>query len=415
MTFLPSLTMKNLFRYTRRTLITSGAIAFGIMMFILMDSLLGGIKEDSERNLIWYETGSAAFFHPEYWEDHELMPVDRLVEDPDTVVELMAAEGIPAVPRIDFAADMIVYQDPFPEYGNIQVRCIGIDPQRDGDVFRLENDVVDGRYLKPGEEGVMIGQWLARDLGAEVGYPVTLVTRTMDGYFQTMDLDIVGILLSDNPIVNRYGMYIPLDTVRYALDMNGFATGVYTSLPRGKGEAAGIAAMEKAAGPLGLDVLDWRIMGKDFVDLAEAKSEGSRTILFLVFLIAAVGISNTILMSIMERVREIGMMRALGMKRRQLRRMFLMEAAGIGFFGALGGVVLAAVVNIFMVNKGIDYTSIMEKGDMGYRVAGIVYGAWYPHTFVTAFVVGLVMALFIAWFPTRRALKLEIPTCLRFI
>ncbi len=407
--------MKNLFRYTRRTLITSGAIAFGIMMFILMDSLLGGIKEDSERNLIWYETGSAAFFHPDYWADHYLLPVDRPVEDPDSLILEMEKAGIPAVPRIEFAADMMVYQDPFPEYGNIQVKCIGIDPQQDDQVFRMKQTVVDGRYLEPGEEGILMGQWMANDLGARVGYPVTLVTRTMDGYFQTMDLEIVGILLSDNPIVNRYGIYIPLDTVRYALDMNGYATGIYTALPRGKGEAEGLARMKEAAGPLGLDVLDWRVMGKDFVALAEAKSQGSSTILFLVFLIAAVGISNTILMSIMERVRELGMMRALGMKNRQIRRMFLMESAGIGFFGALGGVIAGALINIPMVSRGIDYSSMMEKGDMGYRVAGMVYGAWYPETFVTAFIVGLVIALLVAWFPTRRALKLEIPDCLRFI
>ena len=326
MTFLLSLAMKNLFRYTRRTMITSAAIAFGIMIFLLMDSLLGGIREDSERNLIWYETGSAAFFHPEYWEDHALMPVDRPVEDPESLILQMEEAGIPAVSRIEFAADMIVYQDPFPEYGNVQVKAIGIDPERDDRVFRLKQTVVDGRYLKPDEEGVLIGEWLARDLGAEVGFPLTLVTRTMDGYFQTLDLEIVGILLSDNPVVNRYGLYIPLDTVRYALDMNGYATGVYTSLPRGKGEAGGVARMKETADPLGLEVLDWRVMGKDFIALAEAKSQGSSTILFLVFLIAAVGISNTILMSIMERVRELGMMRALGMKNTQIRRMFLMES-----------------------------------------------------------------------------------------
>ena len=415
MTFLPSLALKNLFRYARRTLITSAAIAFGIMIFILMDSLLVGIAKESERNLIWYETGSAAFFHPEYWEDHQMKPVDRPVADPAFLVEKMEKAGIPAVPRIDFAADMIVYQDPFPEYGNIQVQVTGIDPLTDDRVFDLKKTVLKGRYLDGKEEGILMGQWLANDLGADIGYTVTFVTRTMDGYYQTMDMEIVGILLSDNPVINRYGIYAPLDVVRDALDMNGFATGVYTSLPMGKGEAAGIEKMKALGEPMGLDVLDWRIMGADFVALAEAKAQGSSTILFLVFLIAAVGISNTILMSIMERVRELGMMRALGMKDRQIRRMFLMEAGGIGFFGSLGGVVLGSLVNIFLVNRGIDYSSFMEQGDMGYRFAGIAYGIWNPGTFVTAFVVGVFMALIVAWLPTRRALKLEIPVCLRYI
>ena len=119
-------------------------------------------------------------------------------------------------------------------------------------------------------------------------------------------------------------------------------------------------------------------------------------------------------MSVFERIRELGMMRAMGMKNRSIRSLFLMEAAGIGFIGSLGGVLLGAIVNLFLVNKGIDYSETMESGDMGYRISAIAYGTWDPSTFVTAFVIGTVMAILVAWLPTRRALKLDIPVCLRY-
>lgn len=414
MTFLPKMAMKNLFRYGRRTIITASAIAFGIMCFILIDSLLKGLDEDSQRNLIWYETGSAGFFNPEYWEDREMLPLDRPVSDVESLLDELNSRGIKASARIDFAGDMIIYKDPYPEDGNLQVKLTGIDVERDSEVFRLKDNVARGRYLEPGEDGVMMGQWLAKDLGADVGYPLTIVTRTMDGYFQTLDLEIVAILESDNPIVNRYGMYVPLDTARYALDMDDYATGVYVSLPRGEREKELLMELAPLADEQGLDLLDWRILGADFVDLAEAKRSGSSSVLFLVFLIAAVGISNTILMSVFERIRELGMMRAMGMKNRSIRSLFLMEAAGIGFFGSLGGVLLGALVNLFLVNKGIDYSETMESGDMGYRISAIAYGTWDPSTFITAFVIGTLMAILVAWLPTRRALKLDIPVCLRY-
>ncbi|MDC7233981.1 MAG: FtsX-like permease family protein [Spirochaetales bacterium] len=414
MTFLPRMAVKNLFRYGRRTIITASAIAFGIMCFILIDSLLKGLDEDSQRNLIWYETGSAGFFHPEYWEDRAMLPLDRPVDSSENLVAQLRARNVKAVSRIDFAGDMIVYKDPFPEDGNLQVKVTGIDVEHDSDVFRLKDNVASGRYLEAGEDGVLMGQWLAKDLGAEVGYPLTIVTRTFDGYFQTMDLEIVGILESDNPVVNRYGMYVPLDTVRYALDMDDYATGVYVSLPRDSREAAMLAELQPLAADAGLDLLDWRILGADYVDLAAAKRSGSSSVLFLVFLIAAVGISNTILMSVFERIRELGMMRAMGMKNKSIRNLFLMEAAGIGFTGSLGGVILGALVNLFLVNKGIDYSETMESGDMGYRISAIAYGTWDPTTFITAFVIGTVMAVLVAWLPTRRALKLDIPVCLRY-
>jgi len=415
MTFLPGMALKNLFRYGRRTMITVSAISIGIMAFILMDSALKGINNDSERNLIWYETGSAAFFDKGYWEDHDYLPLDRPVEQADELISELGRLNIGATARIEFGGDLIVYKDPFPEDGNLQVRLTAIDVEHDGDVFRLKDNVAQGRYLEPGEEGLLMGQWLAKDLNAQVGYEVTIVTRTMDGFYQTMDLEIVGILESDNPIVNRYGMYVPLDTARAALDMDNMATGIYITLPGGKQETALLDELTPLADSRGLSLLDWRILGADFIALAEAKKSGSSTILFLVFLIAAVGVSNTILMSIFERVRELGMMRAMGMKDRSVRFMFLTEAACIGLLGSLGGIVLGAVINIPLVNHGINFSGLMEQADMGYRISGIMYGTWDPSTFLTAFVIGFIMAVLVAWLPTRRALKLEIPVCLRFL
>ncbi len=414
MTFLPLMAFKNLFRYGRRTLITSAAIAVGIMAFILMDSLLIGLEQDSERNLIRYETGSAALFHPGYWDEREYLPLDLHVERAGEIEAELRGRGVPAVSRIDFSGDLIVYRDPFPEDGSMQVRLTGIDVKRDSDVFGLKENVAGGRWLESGEEAVLMGQWLAKDLGAQVGYELTIVTRTEGGYFQTMDLEIAGILESENPMVNRYGLYLPLDTVRDALEMEDRATGVYVSLPRGRREAAGLEKLGDFAAAQDLELLDWRIQGADFVDLARAKSSGSKVVLVLVFLIAAVGISNTVLMSIFERVRELGMMRALGMSDCAVRRLFLMESAGIGLIGSAAGLILGALANIPLVLKGIDYSEMMESGDMGYRISTIVYGAWVPGSFIIAFVIGLLMTVLVAWFPTRRALKLEIPLCLRF-
>jgi len=415
MAFLPSLAVKNLFRYGRRTLITASAISIGIMAFILMDSALKGINKDSERNLIWYETGSAAFFSPGYWEDHDYLPLDNPVGDAGGLIKELNDRQIDATARIEFGGDLIVYKDPFPEDGNLQVRLTAIDVNHDDDVFRLKNNVSQGRYLEPGEDGLLMGQWLARDLNAQVGFEVTVITRTIDGFYQTMDLEIVGILQSDNPVVNRYGMYIPLDTAREALDMENMATGVYISLPGGDRETALLNELTPLATGKGLTLLDWRVLGADFLSLAEAKKSGSSTILFLVFLIAAVGISNTILMSIFERVRELGMMRALGMNDRAVRFMFLLEAGCIGLLGSLGGVVLGALVNIPLVKHGIDFSGLMEQADMGYRISGVMYGTWDSSTFITAFVIGLIMAVLVAWLPTRRALRLDIPVCLRFV
>jgi len=136
-------------------------------------------------------------------------------------------------------------------------------------------------------------------------------------------------------------------------------------------------------------------------------------ILFLIFIIAAVGISNTMLMAIFERIRELGMMRSLGMADRNIRIAFMIEAAGIGFVGSLIGIVLGIGATYFIVEKGIDFTFMMRDMDMGYRIQGLFRGEWNPMTMIKAFFAGILISSLVAYFPTKRALKMDIPSCLR--
>jgi ABC-type lipoprotein release transport system permease subunit len=163
----------------------------------------------------------------------------------------------------------------------------------------------------------------------------------------------------------------------------------------------------------GIELYSWEQVGSDFVALAAAKDSGTQMILFLVFIIAAIGISNTMLMAVYERNQEVGMLRAMGMYDREIRLTFLFEAAGIGFLGAVIGVVLGAFANYFLVEYGINFGFLMRDLDMGYRITSIAYGYWSPKTFITAFFIGIFLTMLVAVLPTRRFLKKEITDCLR--
>jgi ABC-type lipoprotein release transport system permease subunit len=450
MKMLAGLAWKNLSRYRRRTLITATALAVGLALFIYVDSLLAGIDQESQRNLIWYETGSASIMTTEYFEDRELLPLDAALEAPGELLAELGRRGINAAPRTTFQGELIVYQDPYPADGSMVTQVHAIDPARDPQVFRLPDTVAAGRYLQPGENGVLLGSWLAEDLGAEVGYPMTVVTKTRDGFYQTMDLEVVGILEVPNPVINRTGVFVPLDTADEYLQMRGAVTEIAISLPlqqnaqavadqleeelsaaggRADGGAEGSArggaepeafAPGAAGGPAdggadsgGLVVKSWQELVPGFVALTEQKSVGTGVILFLVFVIAAVGISNTMLMSVYERVREIGMLRAIGMGDRRIRQLFLLEAGGIGLLGALLGVALGAALTALMVYVGIDYSWLVRDMDIGYRVLGVMRGAWNPGTMVTAALISVVLTVAVAWVPTRRAIGMNIPDALR--
>lgn len=416
MKFIITLSWKNLTRYTRRTIITALSISIGIMMFILVDSLLTGAEKDSERNLIAYETASAQIVTRKYWDDRENLSLKDSIQKPDEVISFLEKRGIPATPRISFPGEIIVYKNPYPEDGNLQVKIDAIDPERDPKVFKLKDRITEGRWLKPEEHGLLMGKWMAEDIGAKVGYPITIFTKTRDGAYQTLDLTITGLINSENPIVNRYGLYIPIDIADEMLYMNGSASAIFLLFKSTKNFDSRLLTLSKEISSKfpDLTVVSWKELAEDYVALAETKRGGSSIILLFLFVIAAVGISNTMLMAIYERTREIGMMRAMGMKERSIGLLFIFESAIIGAVGSLVGIILSIPFVYLLVNHGINYGWLTRDFDIGYRITSIFYGAWNPTTFFKAFFMGTIIAVIVALFPVRRAFKKSIVDCLCF-
>jgi ABC-type lipoprotein release transport system permease subunit len=419
MRFLISLAFRNLTRYTKRTVITASAIAFGLGLFIVLDSFLKGAEMESEINLINYETATAKVMHPVYLEEQENLPLKYVIEGPEAVIGVLHEKSVSAAPRVVFKAELFIREDPYPETGSVYVKGIALDPSRDEKVFRLRETVSEGRYLKEDENGVLIGEWMAADLGARVGYPLTLRVRTRYGAYETLDLEIVGLVNTPNPQMNKSTVFLPLSTANYYLEMEGAVTELALSpgpvFSQSRNPERTVGRIETILHNAGYDlrVHSWKELAPDYVAMAAMKSTGSRIILFLVFVIAAVGITNTMLMAVFERIRELGMMRALGMTDRQIRLAFLFEAGGIGLVGAVAGLIFGALVNWPLVEWGWDFTPMLKQMDIGYRISGVFRSMWNLPTMLRAFFAGIIIAMLVALFPIRRALKMQITECLR--
>lgn len=412
--FLLTLAAKNLTRYTRRTIITAVAIALGIAMYIIVDSMLAGAALESERNLIWYETGSLRVHRPSWWEDRLYLPLDQSIENPQVVVDAARQAGHQAVTRTRFSAEMILYSDEFGEDGYLPVTVTAITPD-DAQVYPLIETLAEGRLLFEGEaEAILLGSWLAEDIGAKVGSLVTITAQGKEGFHQAFDAEIVGLLNCPNPNVNRTLVVMDSAAVDQYLGLEGAVSSVDIALGRGWNLERAKEDLQQRLDALDDDllVLSWKDLAPDYLAIMSSKQGGTALILLLVFAIAAVGISNTMMMAMYERSAEIGMMRSMGMSERALYRCFFYEAGGIGLLGSLLGLLLGALANIYMVEVGIDLSFMLRDLDMGFRIQSIMRGAWQLSTFATALAGGTLLSVTSAFFPIRRALKLSIPLAL---
>ncbi|MHB9296460.1 hypothetical protein PilKf_02227 [Pillotina sp. SPG140] len=139
-------------------------------------------------------------------------------------------------------------------------------------------------------------------------------------------------------------------------------------------------------------------------------------IIFLLFVLSFLGIANTMLMAILERTKEIGMMRALGMTEGQLILTYSIESGLIGLIGSLIGVAIGCALNIPMVKYGIDFSALIEQmeGDFGYRITGLFRSAWNIPVIIGSGIAATMLSAIVAYIPSRRAVSLPITESLRF-
>jgi len=166
-----------------------------------------------------------------------------------------------------------------------------------------------------------------------------------------------------------------------------------------------------------LTVVSWREDAKDFIAMSDQDKSGTAVLLLFLIVLTVIGISNTMLMATLERTKEIGMTRALGMTDSEIFVSFVIEAAMIGFIGAIVGLIVSIPFNIYMVNVGIDFSNTLEAfgtDEIGYRLVGIYKSAWnWGNAFLSIFIATLVAAL-ASIIPVLRAVKIPIVEALRF-
>ncbi len=403
------LAFRNIFRNFRRTFFTFIAIAVGLALMLLADSMLQGIDSQSFAKIINYETGHVKIFSLGYQKEKDDLPLDKLIAAPSGIISTLRSDAAVAgvTSRVNFRIMLSDRIDEIPAIG------IAINPADDASVFELKQAVAQGQFLVGSEEAMLIGSKLAKDFNVGVGDYLTVLARTKYDTYQALDLRIKGILQTDDPQIDWYSVVIPLDVGQSSLDLKQGVTEIDIKLKNIND--ADVFKNKISKEIPGMEIATWKDLSEDVLAISKAKYTGTFTIFFAIVLISLIGISNTILMAAFERVKEIGMMGAMGMKRGDIVKLFVLEGTMIGLFGSIFGCLLGALlVGGWMVPYGIDFSAFMRQmGPIGYRTTGRFTGEWHLIMFPIAFVFGIVVSALTSIYPALVASRMEPSEALR--
>ncbi|UCH93074.1 MAG: ABC transporter permease, partial [Candidatus Aminicenantes bacterium] len=379
--------------------------------------------KQSISNIINCQTSHIKIFKAGYFEKRDELPMDITIKEPDRIRPLL--KDVPGIlgteSRVLFGAGLIKGMDELPCLG------VAIDPLVDPGLFIIKESLVQGAWLEPDDAKMLVGKGLAKDIGLAVGDLVTvrLITSTDKEHFSwnAVDLEIKGIFDSGNPTVDNQRIIIPLKIAGESLSLNSQVTEIVVRLNSDDDKTIATAQtrlkeiLKTQEDPF--EVVTWKDLAGMFLTISKMKTRNSGMIIFIMLLIASMGIINTMLMSVMERTREIGMFAAMGMKKSEIMTLFIFEGGFIGAVGALLGCLLGGLVSWYfevygmsMVGFGDTYKKLAESI---YPVKDVYYADLTMDVLVMTFIFGVAIAVLASFYPARKAAKLNPIEALRHI
>ena len=415
MTPLIAIAFRNLLRAKRRTLLSGGTMVLGSGALVLGNGLSDGIARQLTDSLVAVQTGHVQVV---------ARPLDFLPQnspfDAYSMERLPQAEALARRIETEGRAEGVVRAVPF-LYGRgtaiagnrtSLASVIGIVPAREPEL-RAALPTESGTFLPEGDDmAVYIAEPMARKLRLAVGDSVSFVVQTGRGAVNSLDAVVCGVFRKGAPWQDN-SFYVSLRAAQSLYDWPGDATNVKVALDPGSASAARrirpllqrIAAAGPAPDPkTALRVETFEEAGRFSFSIIQANQTALLILSSFLFAAAAVGIVNALLMSVHERTREIGTVRALGMRRSSVVLLFVLEGFALGVVSAVLGVTLGGLAVLYWGWTGIPMNTVtlawMAGGDHLFPVL-------QPDNVLRAALAIAALSTLAAIYPARVASRLE--------
>lgn len=387
---------RDLIRNRRRTFFTLLAVALGLALLIVLNGFIAGILDDALQNSIRLQTGHVQLRAETYQDSRRSLQWRDLVEQPVAIAAQAASMPEVATATPILWADTILNTSS----ESVGMQLYGIEP---ASAFYdpIRASLVGGTFIEANDRGgVMIGKRLADSMGLKLGENVSLTTINADGVPEEGIFVIRGIFDSGVLVYDEATIFMPLAKAQ-SFALTGDRASTVVMLLHDENDADQVAATVAAPG---LQALTWRELNSVFLETMGTAMSFYWILDGIVMLIVAVIIANTLLMAVFERIREMGILAALGMKRRQVMQMMIFEASIISLAGIVVGLLLGLGAVALLTQNGFVMGE-MAGSTPTIPFSAVVYAKFAPETFawltVWTFIIAILASLYPAWFAAR--------------
>ena len=384
------LAWRNLWRNRKRTLITIASIFFGVIWAALLTSLQEGSFQNMVDNMVKFTSGYLQVQHIEY---HDNKSINNSFEPVNELTELLKSQKEITLftPRLESFA-LAASDDQ--SYGTA---VIGINTKKEDQLSDLSRWVVKGNYLKNNEDGVLIGETLAKNLELMVGDTIALIGQGYHGVQSAGLFPVKGFLKFPIPDLNRQILYMDLSSAQEFYEAGNLITSMLVMVH----DASEVDPLMKELGKTkfsDIKIYSWTELQPQLVQFIDGKKSGAKIFKGILFILIGFGILGTFIMMMAERKRELGIMVAIGMQRIKLSIILFLESIFIGALGVLSGFAISMPIISYYVRRPIRITGEMAEAfsDMGFEPVIIFNNDLqiFSGPAITIFIIALIISIY---------------------
>lgn len=398
MRFYFKMALRNLFRQVRRTVLTMSAIIAGIGVLILGDGFIAGLKENIIVSAIEGTTSHFTVRPAKYPTEGMQHPVDELLTLTPAARTFLNEKAEAWTGRTYFMPTAVAGVQ------NMRVRAIGYDPKTDPTVFPRRLWAIQGRDPVAEKDEILVSPKAAKNLHVGPDDHMVLQVRTHTGAINALEVVVAGIVRTTHTTIDQGAILVPAPLAARLInsELPSHISVLTSSRQRGLELAPDFA---KAMGAQA-EVITWDSETVDLLRLQRIRRKALQFIVFILLALAAFGMANTILMAAYERVREVGTLRAMGMTRRGVMWLFLVEGSIMGLAGSTLGALWGGGLTYHWSVSPLDFSAAAENMGNGLQFSTLIYTAFSAQFIVGAVLFGMIIATIAALYPARVAARM---------